>query len=216
MTQLSQAIEVKLLEAVSAVEEQVDQQMYKLSKMDDDDLDRLRQQRMNEFRTQQAKRQELISLGHGTYDELPDERAFFDATKKSNKLVCHFYRPSTERCKIVDKHLELIAPRHINARFVCVNVDKFPFLTERLRIHVIPTIAIVIDSKTVDYIRGFSDLGGTDEFCTETLEWRLAQSGVINYDGPSYINGDLRRRTKIERINKKAIRDDGEDDSDDY
>lgn len=51
---------------------------------------------------------------------------------------------------------------------------QFPFVTTRLRIRVIPTIVVVINSNTVDYIRGFDDLGGKDEFRTETLEWRLS------------------------------------------
>lgn len=51
---------------------------------------------------------------------------------------------------------------------------QFPFLATRLKIRVIPTIVVIIDAKTVDYIRGFDDLGGKDEFRTETLEWRLS------------------------------------------
>lgn len=51
---------------------------------------------------------------------------------------------------------------------------QFPFLTKRLKIRVIPTIVVIIDAKIVDYVRGFDDLGGNDEFRTETLEWRLS------------------------------------------
>ena len=35
--------------------------------------------------------------------------------------------------------------------------------------------------KPKDYVVGFTDLGNTDEFSTEMLEWRLGCSGVINY-----------------------------------
>lgn len=44
----------------------------------------------------------------------------------------------------------------------------------------IPTVAIIIESKTVDYIRGFNDLGDTDEFKTQTLEWRLAEFVIFS------------------------------------
>lgn len=60
-------------------------------------------------------------------------------------------------------------------------MDKAPFLTDRLRIKVIPTLALVKDGKTKDYIVGFTDLGNTDEFPTEVLEWRLGCSDIINY-----------------------------------
>lgn len=69
----------------------------------------------------------------------------------------------------------------MEAKFCKVNAEKSPFLTQRLRIKVIPTIALVKDSKTKDFIVGFSDLGNCDDFSTEMMEWRIAQSGAIDY-----------------------------------
>ena len=39
------------------------------------------------------------------------------------------------------------------------------------------------DSKTRDYIVGFTDLGNHDEFSTEMMEWRIATAGLIEYSG---------------------------------
>lgn len=78
-------------------------------------------------------------------------------------------------------HLKLLAPKHIETRFCKVNAEKSPFLTQRLRIKVIPTIALIKDGKTKDYIIGFTDLGNRDDFSTEMMEWRIAQSGAIDY-----------------------------------
>lgn len=103
-------------------------------------------------------------------------------SKKSPNIVVHFYRDSTERCKIVDKHLKILSTKHIEAKFCKVNAEKSPFLTQRLRIKVIPTIALIKDNKTKDYIVGFDDLGGRDDFTTEMMEWRIAQSGAIDYN----------------------------------
>ena len=83
--------------------------------------------------------------------------------------------------KIVDKHLGILAKKHLEAKFVKINAEKCPFLTERLRIKVIPTIMLVKDSKTRDYIVGFTDLGNHDEFSTEMMEWRIATAGVVEY-----------------------------------
>ena len=130
-----------------------------------------------------AQRQEWISIGHGKYEELPGEKEFFEACKKSNKMVCHFFRDSTMRCKIVDKHLSALAPKHLETRFVKLSVERAPFLCERLKIRILPTIAVVINNVTKDYIKGFDDLGGVDDFSTEMLEWRLACSDAINYSG---------------------------------
>ena len=54
-------------------------------------------------------------------------------------------------------------------------------MSERLHIKVIPTMALLIDGITKDFIVGFGDLGNTDEFSTEMLEWRLGCTDVINY-----------------------------------
>lgn len=85
------------------------------------------------------------------------------------------------RCKILDRHLATLAKKHLETKFLKLNVEKAPFLCERLRIKVIPTLALLRDGKTQDYVVGFTDLGNTDDFTTETLEWRLGCSDVINY-----------------------------------
>lgn len=66
--------------------------------------------------------------GHGEYIELYDEKEFFEVTKKSENVVCHFYRDSFERCKILDKHLSLLSKKHIETKFCKINAEKAPFL----------------------------------------------------------------------------------------
>lgn len=45
----------------------------------------------------------------------------------------------------------------------------------RLKIRVIPTIGLVTENKTKDFIVGFTELGNRDDFSTEMLEWRIAR-----------------------------------------
>jgi thioredoxin-like negative regulator of GroEL len=104
-----------------------------------------------------------LALGHGEYQEIPEEKEFFEVTKKSENVVVHFYRDETFRCKILDKHMAALAPKHVETKFCKINADKCPFLTERLRIKVIPTLACIKDAKTKDYIVGFTDLGRIQE-----------------------------------------------------
>ena len=155
-----------------------------------------------------AQKQEWINNGHGKYEELPGEKEFFDTCKKSNKVVCHFYRDSTMRCKIVDKHLGLLAPKHIETRFVKLDVERAPFLCDRLKIRMLPTIAVVIGSISKDYIKGFDDLGGTDDFSTDMMEWRLACSDAIDYSGNILEppNTNKKANSMISRVHK-TIRD---------
>ena len=81
-----------------------------------------------------------------------------------------------------------------------------------------PTICLAKDGKTVDYIVGFDDLGGTQEFSTAVLEWRIAQARVIDYDGDLLTPPGIGPSTKpsvLGRVQKKTIRGHTEDDSDD-
>jgi len=173
----------QLMAAASIVEEQLDTEIERLEKLDGDELEILRQKRIAGMKKQQAKKQEWLANGHGQYEEIPEEKEFFNVTKKSENVVVHFYKDDAFRCKILDKHLAALAPKHVETKFCKINAVKCPFLTERLKIRVIPTMAVIKDSKTRDYIVGFTDLGNTDEFSTEMLEWRLAGSDIINYSG---------------------------------
>ncbi|KAG2582804.1 hypothetical protein PVAP13_6KG093412 [Panicum virgatum] len=85
--------------------------------------------------------------------------------------------------QVLDKHLSILAKQHVETRFIKVHAEKAPFLTEKLRIVVLPTLAIVKNAKVEDYVVGFDELGGKDDFSTEDLEERLAKSQVIFLDG---------------------------------
>ena len=118
-----------------------------------------------------------------------------------------------------------MAPKHLETKFCKINAEKCPFLTQRLRIKVIPTLALIKDAKTRDYIVGFTDLGNTDEFSTEMLEWRLAQSEIINYSGDLMTPPDAGKATKKtttilgkpkSKIIKQGNRGDESSDEDDW
>lgn len=217
---LEKALEGHLLAASQAVEQQLDAEIERLDKMDEDDMEALRQRRLDAMKKAQTQKQEWIAIGHGKYEELKDEKEFFDACKKSKNVVCHFYRDSTFRCKVVDKHMQILAPKHIETRFVKINAEQSKFLVERLRIVVLPTICIAKDGKTKDYIVGFDELGGVDDFPTEMLEWRLGRAEAINYDGdllnPPKV-GSYKKDTSVFGFvkTKKTIKDGRADDSSD-
>ncbi|XP_069010246.1 thioredoxin domain-containing protein 9 [Embiotoca jacksoni] len=199
----------KILEqSAKVIEDQVDAQISKVNEMDEDDLERLKERRLEALKKAQKQKQEWLSKGHGEYREIASEKDFFSEVKESKNVVCHFYRSSTFRCKIHDKHLAILAKKHVETKFIKLNVEKAPFLTEKLRIKVIPTLALLIDGKTKDYVVGFSDLGNTDEFTTEVLEWRLGCAEVINYSGNLMEppTAGQRSGTKFTKVEKKTIR----------
>jgi len=208
----------RLLEAAKVVEEQVDEQLKELDNLDDDDYEAIRQKRMDQMKKMAAKRDEWIKNGHGQYSELPGEKEFFDATKKSKRVIVHFYRDATFRCKIVDKHFEILANKHVESRFLKINAEKAHFLTQRLNVKTLPTILFIKDEKTVGRMVGFSQLGDTDEFPTEVMEWRLGTYDIITYTGdltkPPGGAGGSSSGGKINVLKGKSIRGGRFNDSD--
>ncbi|XP_046424182.1 thioredoxin domain-containing protein 9 [Neodiprion virginianus] len=209
-------IQNQVMQVAQHVEQQLDAELDRLDNMDADDLESLREKRLKEMKKNQNQRQTWLAMGHGEYTEIPDEKEFFEVSKKSKDIVCLFFKDGSPRCKIADEHLKILAKKHVEARFCKLNVERCPFLTERLRIKIIPTIALISDSKTKDYIVGFTDLGNCDDFSTEMMEWRIAQSGAISYNGDLMNPPEKGKKTKSLLGGKpKTIRgreDDGSDD----
>jgi len=199
-------MENQLLQVTKAIEQQVDATIEKIDNLDVNDLEELRKNRIKEMQKLEQKKKEWLRNDHGKYEELPEEKCFFDVIKQSDNLVLHFYRDSSERCRIVDKHLKILAPKHIEARFVKLNAEKCPFLAEKLKVKVIPTIVLIQKTILVDKIVGFTELGNCDDFTTEVMEWRIAQNNIINYDGDLSTPPDQQVNKKTKSYGKK-IRD---------
>jgi hypothetical protein len=184
-----------LLQGTQAQEQALEAELAQYDRLleNDDALEDLRQKRLAKLQSQHAQHQKWKELGHGNYEELgggQDARDvakdFFEACKKSERLVVHFYRPTTRHCDIFHAHLEKLAQKHLETRFVKVNVQDCDhqgggasFLVERLGVHVMPTLVLVKDRKAVHHIPGFDELGGTDDFSTNILACVLGNHGVL-------------------------------------
>ncbi|XP_068657583.1 thioredoxin domain-containing protein 9 homolog [Aristolochia californica] len=177
-------LEKQVLNVAKAVEDKLDDDISALDRLDVDDLEALRERRLQQMKKMSEKRSRWIALGHGEYSEIPSEKDFFTVVKASDRVVCHFYRENWP-CKVMDKHLAILAKRHIETCFIKIHAEKSPFLAERLKIAVLPTLALIKKTKVEDYVVGFDELGGTDEFSTEELEERLAKAQVIIFEGES-------------------------------
>ena len=52
----------------------------------------------------------------------------------------------------MDKHLLELTKQHLETKFLKINAEKSPFLTERLKIFMLPTLALVKKGKVEDYV----------------------------------------------------------------
>ena len=55
-------------------------------------------------------------------------------TKNSENVVCHFYREETFRCKIMDKHLAILAKKHVETKF-CKVITTLNILSKMIVLH---------------------------------------------------------------------------------
>ncbi|CAO2814907.1 unnamed protein product [Amaranthus hypochondriacus] len=183
---VQQILEKQVLTVAKAMEEKIDEEIAALDRLENDDIEVLREKRLQQMKKMAEKRRHWISLGHGEYSEIPSEKEFFSIVKASDRVVCHFYRENWP-CKVMDKHLSILAKQHIETRFVKIHAEKSPFLAEKLKIVVLPTLAIIKNAKVENYVVGFDELGGRDDFSTEELEERLAKYQVIIFEGESSV-----------------------------
>lgn len=98
-----QIIEKQVLTVAKAVEDKLDEEIAALDRLDLDDIEALRERRLQQMKKMAEKRSRWKSLGHGEYSEIPSEKDFFSVVKASERVVCHFYRDNWP-CKVT-KHM---------------------------------------------------------------------------------------------------------------
>ena len=175
----------------------------------DSEEERIMRQEMEKMKkTAENKREEMAKKikndKYGNYTEII-ETEFLDTMLKNEKVVCHFYHKDFERCKIIDKHLQIIAQNHKETLFVKINAEKTPFFTAKLNIRVLPTIILFVKGKSVHRFIGFQDFGMNDDFPTINLSRQLVIYKMIQ------------PKTKAEKGEvtiKKGKKDDSDEDDD--
>jgi len=167
---------------------------------DDPALAGIQEKRLAAMKAQYAAECAMQVQGHGEYREIVEED-FLKEVCGSENVVVHFYHNEFLRCKIVDKHMRIIAPKHRGCKFVYLNADKAPFFVDKLHIQVLPTIIVFKDGIAQDRLMGFEELGGKDEFRTEVLEHWLSKQGCIKL-----------KKSDIARLNKPSSDDEDSDD----
>lgn len=161
-----------------------------------------------------------LARGHGALSPTT-EKDFFKEMKGEERLVCLFYRASPA-CEVMEKHLRILAAGHIETKFIMIEAEKAPFLAERLKIWMLPTLAIVKNEKTTDYIVGLDDMGGVEDFDTGVLEGRLIDAGVLfesqregcRADGGGAVSQTNIRKGGTEGRRQFSSLGDGDEDSD--
>ncbi|CAA0834009.1 Thioredoxin domain-containing protein PLP3B [Striga hermonthica] len=177
--------------------------------MDDPELEKLHADRIASLKKEAEKRQKLKMQGHGEYREIT-EADFLSEVTGSEKVICHFYHREFYRCKIMDKHLKSLAPRHFGTKFVKLDAENASFFVAKLAVKTLPCVILFRKGVATDRVVGFQDLGGKDDFSTRTLEILLVKKGIIEVnkreeEDDDYLEGQ--HRTVRSSVNQDSDSD---------
>lgn len=149
---------------------------------DDEELRRLHADRADELRRESERRAAALRAaaeGHGQLTRFEKESDFLEAAASSKRLVAHFAHGDFESCKVVDAHLERLAPKWLGTRFARVEASDTPFFVTRLKVKVLPAVLCFVDGACTGRVVGFDELGGTRDFSTRAFEKALAARNVL-------------------------------------
>ena len=149
---------------------------------DDDDLEMLRQRRLEMMKQRHKEAQEMKALGHGEYFEIEEDQ-FLKEVTSSKHVVCHFYNKDFESCKVFDDRLRQLAKKFIRTKFIYIDATKAPFFVEKLKIRILPCLICFDDGVAVDRLLGTMELGNCEEFSAALLAFKLAEKGCLEYEG---------------------------------
>mmetsp|Transcript_31264 Transcript_31264/g.38199 ORF Transcript_31264/g.38199 Transcript_31264/m.38199 type:complete len:333 (+) Transcript_31264:41-1039(+) len=158
--------------------------------LDDPALDAIRMKRLAQLKSQQMKQAENRAKGHGEVRTISQDEFLPECTGSSEHVVVHFFSDEFMRCKIMDQHLRIVAPLHLECKFLRIDVHKCPFFVQKLQVKTLPTVICFREGLAVDRLVGFQGLvsengtGDVDKWKTGQLREWLAKSGMIEYEVP--------------------------------
>jgi len=153
-----------------------------------DDIDTIRQKRLQQLMQESSLKNKFLALGHGVYTEI-DEPSFLKCCTDSLRVVVHFYHNDFGRCAILDKHLRRIAPAALGCRFVKINAEKAAFFVAKLKVKVLPGVIFFRDGLAVHKLTGFAELVGGDDFKTSELVKLLEEHRMLEQSSEQAISG---------------------------
>lgn len=144
----------------------------------EDDIEVIRQRRLQQLMQESALKNKFLSLGHGTYSEIT-EAEFLKCCTESPRVVVHFYHKDFRRCAILDSHISKIAPAALGCRFVRIDSEKAPFFVGKLKVKVLPSAIFFINGVATHRLTGFAELVGGDDFRTAELVKVLEENRML-------------------------------------
>jgi len=146
--------------------------------LNDKELDDLQAKRLADLQKKHQLEKQFKQQGHGEYREITEEE-FLKEVCGSQWVVVHFFHREFFRCKIIDKHMRIIAQKHLSCKWLTLDAEKAPFFVSKLAIQMLPTVIVFKDGVVHEQFNGLDEMGGKDEFRTEVMEHWFSKAGCV-------------------------------------
>lgn len=100
-------------------------------------------------------------------------------------MIVLFTRDANKYGQVMKEHMTLLAQSHMEARFVWVDAENAPFLTDKLNIWMLPTIVCIVDNKVKEQHNGLNEIDGSGKYTSGMLEYLLHLDGMLD-EAPMY------------------------------
>lgn len=179
MSNVEKVLEATLVNAAKTVEKEVDTEIDRLTNLQEDDLEAIRRRRLAQLKKAAEERAIWKRNGHGTLHTLT-EKDFFTRAKGVSRMVVVFFQPGTSRYSSdLIEHVAKLAEHHLETLFATIDANKAPFLCQRLKIRVLPSLLFLKDGEIDQVLVGLDALSQTGKFTTKGIEKRLFEFQML-------------------------------------
>jgi len=146
-------------QAANAIENEIDNEMNRMNNLTDLDLQKLRKQRVLDMQRRAEQKEKWKRTGHGTFDEIRDERQFFSEAKQSERVIVLFYVEGNRWCDVLKSMMEKLAYKHYETRFLKMDAANAPIVVQQFNIWMMPTLVLCKNKKVDRQIPGLDAFG---------------------------------------------------------
>lgn len=200
-----------------------------LDALENEDDAEYRAQRLQQLQTE-AKAVQAFSKADVAYVTLNDDDETLRFTTEHERAVVHFYHPDFARCSTMDVHLREIASKHTelgnaDVAFGRTDVQKTPFLIEKLGIRVLPCVLGFVKGVTKGRVTGFEGIAweGRESGLTVTaaleeklVEWTVLKKKLIEAEDDSEEEDDTAEKKQDGRRGIRGGKREVVDEDDDW
>merc|ERR1719350_1601529 len=162
------------------LEKEIDAEIQKLEELTEDDLNGMRKARMRQLHERADQREKWRQNGHGTFDEIMDQKQFFQEAQGSERVIIMMYTHSNRWCKVLGDQLAKLASLHYETRFLKMDANKAQHVCGQLEIEIIPALILCKNKKIEKQYRGLDAFtGGSSNLNIRVVEQILHHDGFL-------------------------------------